>query len=154
MTQNEEPRGSRVERTPMMGTPSNMNEQMGPRRHKTMRTPRPGSEVTVPSGHNMRSGVQTRTRTDVSRLRGAKTSPQRYHAGVYKAPSGYHYQRWSPGERLPHIYFVRTFWILDFIDFGLFLPPPGYVWVRFGPDALLIDTFTGEVIAVEYDVFW
>jgi len=31
---------------------------------------------------------------------------------------------------------------------------PGYVWVRYGPDALLIDTYTGEIIQVRYDVFW
>ena len=33
-------------------------------------------------------------------------------------------------------------------------PPPGTVWVRYGRDALLIDRYTGEVIQVEYSVFY
>ena len=33
-------------------------------------------------------------------------------------------------------------------------PPPDAVWVRYGDDALLIDRYTGEVIQVEYGVFY
>jgi Ni/Co efflux regulator RcnB len=32
-------------------------------------------------------------------------------------------------------------------------PWDGYEWVRYGDDALLIDTDTGEVIRTEYDLF-
>jgi len=32
-------------------------------------------------------------------------------------------------------------------------PPDGYVWVRYGDDALLIDEYSGDIIQVEYDVF-
>jgi hypothetical protein len=33
-------------------------------------------------------------------------------------------------------------------------PPPGTVWVRDNTDALLIDRYTGEVIEVDYNVFY
>lgn len=33
-------------------------------------------------------------------------------------------------------------------------PPPDAVWVRYGPDALLVDRMTGEIIRVQYGVFY
>jgi Ni/Co efflux regulator RcnB len=50
--------------------------------------------------------------------------------------------------------FVRDYWIGDFIMFALMSPPDGYVWVRVGDDALLVDADTGEVVQVVYDVFY
>jgi len=84
------------------------------------------------------------------------TSPRRYRYHTsYRFPSGYYYRRFHYGQRLPVIFWRdRDYWLLDYIAFGLFAPPPGYVWVRYGPDALLIDTYTGEIIQVRYDVFY
>jgi len=76
-----------------------------------------------------------------------------FHAGPYRAPQGFRYRRWAIGERLPGLYFARSFWIGDFGIYGLFAPPYGYTWVRYGPDAVLIDEYTGEVISVDYGVF-
>ena len=33
-------------------------------------------------------------------------------------------------------------------------PPWGYEWVRYGPDAVLIDVRTGQILQVRYGVFW
>ena len=49
---------------------------------------------------------------------------------------------------------TRDYFLLDYIAFGLFAPPPGYVWVRYGDDALLIDTYTGEIVQVRYNMFY
>jgi Ni/Co efflux regulator RcnB len=76
-----------------------------------------------------------------------------FRAGPYRAPPGFRYRRWGLGERLPGAFFARSFWIGDFGIYGLFAPPYGYVWVRYGPDAVLIDEYTGEVISVEYGMF-
>jgi Ni/Co efflux regulator RcnB len=82
-------------------------------------------------------------------------SPRRYRHGKYRWPRGYDYRRYHYGQRLPVIFWRdRDYWLLDFIAFGLFAPPPGYVWVRYGPDALLIDTYSGEIIQVRYNVFY
>jgi Ni/Co efflux regulator RcnB len=82
------------------------------------------------------------------------TSPKRFRAGRYSAPRGYHYRRWSYGERLPFLYLARSFWLMNAIVYGLPPAPPGMIWVRYGPDALLVDRYTGEIVQVRYNVFY
>jgi Ni/Co efflux regulator RcnB len=36
---------------------------------------------------------------------------------------------------------------------GLYAPPPGFVWVRFGPDLLLVNRHTGQIADVIYGAF-
>lgn len=93
-------------------------------------------------------------RQNISSLRRTYTAPRRYRAGTYRPPAGYHYQHWSYGQRLPTAYFARNYWLLDWATYGLISPPYGYVWVRVGPDALLIDQYTGEVVQVSYNAFY
>src|SRR5262245_42644429 len=81
-------------------------------------------------------------------------APRRFRVGVYHGPRGFHYRRWSYGERLPSIYYARPFWLLNAIAYGLFTPPPGLIWVRYGDDALLVDQYTGEIVQVRYNVFY
>ncbi|MGD0143708.1 MAG: RcnB family protein [Rhizomicrobium sp.] len=91
---------------------------------------------------------------DVSSFRKNITSPNHYHYGDYHGPAGYSYHRWNSGDHLPQAYYAENFWINNYLNFGLIAPPDGYVWVRYGPDAVLIDEDTGEIIQVEYDVFY
>jgi Ni/Co efflux regulator RcnB len=58
------------------------------------------------------------------------------------------------GERLPVTFYVRDYWIADFALYGLIEPWPGYEWIRVGDDAVLVDIETGEVIRVEYGLFY
>jgi Ni/Co efflux regulator RcnB len=103
---------------------------------------------------NTRPGVRPHRRPDYSKWRRAVTSPRRFHIGTYHAPRGYHYRRWNYGQFLPSAYWARSFWLSNFVAYGLFAPPPDAVWVRYGPDALLIDRYTGEIISVQYNVFY
>lgn len=100
-------------------------------------------------GHN-RPGA----RPDYSKYRRAVTAPRRFRAGHYHAPRGYSYQRWNYGQRLPSMYYASNFWLSNFLAYGLFAPPSDAVWVRYGPDALLVDRYSGEIISVEYGVFY
>jgi Ni/Co efflux regulator RcnB len=104
--------------------------------------------------HRARPGVRPHRRPDYSKWRRAVTSPRRFHIGRYHAPRGYHYRRWNYGQFLPSAYWARSFWLSNFVAYGLFAPPPDAVWVRYGPDALLIDRYTGEIISVQYNVFY
>lgn len=90
----------------------------------------------------------------VAALRRNVRALHRFHAGIYRAPPGFRYRRWGFGQFLPAIYWGRDFWITDFLAFGLFAPPDGYIWVRYGPDAMLIDEYTGEILQVDYGVFF
>lgn len=81
-------------------------------------------------------------------------SPRRFNVGIYHAPRGYYYHRYSYGDRLPALYFARNYWLSEFLLYGLFAPPPGLIWVRYGPDALLVDQYTGEIVQVRYNVFY
>ena len=83
------------------------------------------------------------------------TSAQhRYDRGDYRWPRGYGYQRWTYGQFLPQVFFNESSRIYDYADYRLPYPPPGAAWVRYGPDALLIDRDTGEIIQVIYGVFY
>ena len=104
--------------------------------------------------NNAMTGSSRSRNVDVSRFQGNVTSSRHFHAGNYRGPSGYSYRHWSFGDRLPSIYFARDYWLADFLIYGLMEPPYGYEWVRYGPDALLIDLDTGEIVRVEYNVFY
>lgn len=77
-----------------------------------------------------------------------------FRIGPYHPPIGYAYQRWHYGQILPRPYWVGDYILNDFWLFGLDMPPMGYEWVRYGPDALLINTGTGEIVQVVYGRFF
>lgn len=79
---------------------------------------------------------------------------RRVRAGAFHYPRGYSYRRWSVGARLPIFFISSPYFFSDYLDVGLEPPPYGYRWVRYGPDALLVDRYTGEVVDVAYDVFY
>lgn len=98
---------------------------------------------------------KTVERNTVLKVRANIRAPHRYRAPrAYVRPIGWYPHRWVYGERLPRAFYAPNYFILDFAAFGLFAPWDGYEWVRYGNDALLIDIETGEVIRVEYDIFY
>ena len=95
-----------------------------------------------------------RSHVDVSSYHRNVSAQHHYHFGNYNAPQGYAYHRYSYGDRLPQGYFDRDYWIVNDLNFGLMAPPDGYVWVRYGPDAVLVDKDTGEIVQIVYDQFY
>ena len=83
-----------------------------------------------------------------------RTSNQRYHYQHYVQPRGWYYQRWVYGQILPGLFWGRDYWLANYYGFGLIDPPYGYVWVRNGDDALLVDVENGQILSVEYGVFY
>jgi len=78
----------------------------------------------------------------------------RFRAAPYRRPPGYFARRWSWGQTLPGAFWTRDYWLTDFYAYDLPPPPYGAIWVRVGDDALLIDQYTGEIIEVDYGVFY
>jgi Ni/Co efflux regulator RcnB len=82
-------------------------------------------------------------------------APHRYRApSVFRWPQGLAYRRFSYGDYLPQIFLGQNYWLYDYANYDLPYPPPGTFWVRYGPDALLVDRQTGEVDEVVYGVFY
>ncbi len=79
---------------------------------------------------------------------------RRFRGPDYRRPAGWYDHRWVFGEFLPSAFWARDYWLDDFAAYDLPPPPYGAVWVRVGNDALLIDQDSGEVITVEYGVFY
>jgi hypothetical protein len=78
---------------------------------------------------------------------------QAFRVAPYRYPYGYAYRRYVGGERFPLALLIAPYFITDFAYLGLVAPAPGLEWVRYGPDALLVNTYTGEVVDVAYGVF-
>lgn len=79
-----------------------------------------------------------------------------YRLPRYYAPRGYGYgyQRFDIGLTLSSILFAQNYWIND--PWAYRLPPIDgpFRWVRYYNDALLVDLDSGEVVDIEYDIFW
>jgi len=77
----------------------------------------------------------------------------RIHGPAFVYPPGWHYRRWTIGARLPPLLFAPAYFYPGWAALGLEPPPPGYAWVRYGPDLLEVNLVTGEVEDVVYGVF-
>jgi hypothetical protein len=73
---------------------------------------------------------------------------------AWRPPVGFYLRTWSYGDFFPRGWYGPDYWIIDPWMYDLPLPPPGFEWVRSGPDALLIDEYTGRIVQVVRNVFW
>ncbi len=77
-----------------------------------------------------------------------------FRAAAYVDPFGWGYRSISHGSRLDPVYYSGRYALSDPWSFRLPLAPPGYRWVRYFDDALLIDVRGGEVVDALRDLFW
>lgn len=77
-----------------------------------------------------------------------------FRIGLYIDPFGWGYNRWGIGSRLYPNYYRSSYWINDPWMYRLPHAYPPYRWVRYHNDALLVDTWSGEVVDVIYNFFW
>jgi hypothetical protein len=62
-------------------------------------------------------------------------------------PPGYGYRLWAVGAILPPLFWSSpTYYYADWATMGLPPPDPGFQYVQYGPDLLLVNTATGEVV--------
>ncbi len=76
------------------------------------------------------------------------------HLAPFIYPPGWAYRQWTVGAVLPPFFLVPAYYYADWAALGLAPPQPGYQWVRYGPDLLLVDTTTGQVVDVAYGVLY
>jgi Ni/Co efflux regulator RcnB len=77
-----------------------------------------------------------------------------FHFGFYYDPFGWSYRPYSIGSRLWPSYYRSSYWLSDPWQYRLPYAPPGYRWIRYYDDALLVDTWDGQVVDVIYNFFW
>ena len=78
----------------------------------------------------------------------------RIHAAPYAYPSGWAYRRWAAGAILPPLFLAPAFYYADWAALGVAAPDPGFQWVRYGPDLVLVNVTTGEIVDVVYGAFY
>jgi hypothetical protein len=77
-----------------------------------------------------------------------------FRAAPFSYPGGWGYRRWTVGQVLPGLFLSQGYYIGNWGAYGLAPPPPDLQWVRYGPDALLVNVYTGQVVDTVYGVFW
>ncbi|MFM6950105.1 MAG: RcnB family protein [Novosphingobium sp.] len=84
-----------------------------------------------------------------------RTSPSTFRGGLYYAPyRNYSYRRLNIGFFLDSLFYSNRYWITDPWQYRLPDVYGPYRWVRYYDDALLVNTYTGEVADVIYAFFW
>lgn len=77
----------------------------------------------------------------------------RIHGPAFRYPRGWHARRWAVGAVLPALFLTSEYYYDDYATAGLQSPAPGYRWVRYGDDLLLVNVRTGQVEDTAEDVF-
>jgi hypothetical protein len=77
-----------------------------------------------------------------------------FRVGIYYDPYGYDYRRWNIGWSMRPYYYRSSFWISDPWQYRLPEVYGPFRWVRYYDDAILVNTWTGEVEDVIYNFFW
>lgn len=77
-----------------------------------------------------------------------------FRLGFYSDPFGWNYRPYSIGWRMWPSYYSRNYWLNDPWQYRLPYAPPGYRWIRYWDDAILVDTWNGQVVDVIYNFFW
>jgi hypothetical protein len=78
----------------------------------------------------------------------------RVHVHPFVYPNGWAYREWAVGAVLPPLFLAPDYYYPEWAALGLEPPPPGAQWVRYGPDLLLVDVNSGQVLDVAYGVFY
>jgi len=124
----------------------------GPRAEAPRAEPHPGprgySRITEPQGWNARPAT-----VDRGAYQHNFQASRSYRIGPYHGPRGWEGHHWGYGQVLPRPYWTSQYILADYWLFGLEIPPNGYEWVRVGPDAILVNVLTGEILKVDYGAF-
>jgi hypothetical protein len=140
--------------------------RLGDRERRISRVPVPGSEPEIStrhvreSRHRWSDDHRRRWRHDWRRdgrhdwWNWRRRHHSLFRLGFYYDPFGWGYRRYDIGYRLWPSYYGSRYWLNDPWRFRLPYAPAGYRWIRYWDDAILVDTWTGEVVDVIHNFFW
>jgi len=122
------------------------------------RIPRPGTQPPIAAAarrlvnHHWRGDWRNDRRYDWRRHRSRYSSL--FNFGFYRDPFGWGYQPFSIGWRMWPSYYSHSYWLNDPWQYRLPYAPAGYRWIRYYNDAILVDTWDGQVVDVIRNFFW
>jgi Nickel/cobalt transporter regulator len=67
-------------------------------------------------------------------------------------PNEWGYRPGGVASSLPYVFLAPTYGDTFWATLGLQPPPPGYQWVRSGPDLLLVNVNTGHIAETRFNV--
>lgn len=76
------------------------------------------------------------------------------HGSPFRYPHGYGYRRWTIGLLLPSLFRSSSYYYDGYAALGVGPPAPGFRWVRYGPDLLMVNIRTGWIGDVIYGAFY
>jgi hypothetical protein len=121
-------------------------------------TPREGTQPPLPTGSRSTAAptwsTSWRHNSKYDWYNWRKHHRSWFHLGFYFDPFGWGYYPYQIGWRMWPSYYSSRYWINDPWQYRLPYAPPGYVWIRYWNDALLVDTWSGEVVDVIPNFFW
>lgn len=79
---------------------------------------------------------------------------ERREAPAYRWPSGYRHEQLVIGAVLPRAFRHAAYIIAHYAVYGLDAPPPGYEWVRYGPDVVEVNEASGQIVEEVPGVFY
>ena len=121
-------------------------------------TPLPGTQPPAPSVQRPTPAVQWngswRDNHHYNWSNWRKRNRWLFNLGFYNDPFGWGYRPYSIGWRMWPSYYSSQYWLNDPWRYRLPYAPPGYRWVRYFDDAVLVDTWSGQVVDVIHSFFW
>jgi Ni/Co efflux regulator RcnB len=113
--------------------------------------PGPGHAVGAPIGHGVGAPVGRVVGAPGHQFTYHGRPFNRVHLAPFVYPNGWAYRRWAVGAILPPLFLAPAYYYTDWATLGLEAPQPGFQWVRYGPDLLLVNVTTGAVVDVVPD---
>jgi Ni/Co efflux regulator RcnB len=104
------------------------------------------------SSHHWRGDWRSDSRYDWRNHRRRHSSL--FNFGFYYDPFGWGYRPFSIGWRMWPSYYSSSYWLRDPWQYRLPFAPAGYRWIRYYDDAILVDTWDGQVVDVIRNFFW
>lgn len=147
--------GAAAQNRPAQNRPA-QNRPSQPSHNATAQMARPAQSSHV--GHQTRQTISAQTvrsnRQYSAQRSGRAQNVRRVQAPAFRYPRGYGYRRWGIGLVLPSLFLSNSYFYNNWSAVGAYPPPPGYVWVRYGPDLLLVSRRSGRIRDAMYGVFY
>lgn len=137
----------------LLGASVSMAQDQGPRADDHSAHARPPSHARPPA-HRPAPAPAFARRRPAHRFLSGGGWQHSVHGPVFRYPPGYAYRLWTTGAILPPIFLTAPYFYDGYAPLGLGAPPPGYRWVRYGSDLLLVNVVTGRVADVVDGVFY